>query len=112
MISSRYAPLACVFVEGIEGRALHQEIDNYQANPSTPEQMALPTHSNPEYQLIVSANNLSVDVDNEILVVHKFIRDHYASKFPELEQLVQDPQMYIRSVRALANSEERRQLRE
>jgi len=26
---------------------------------------------NPEYALIVSANNLSVDVDNEILVVHK-----------------------------------------
>jgi hypothetical protein len=53
----------------------------------------------------VQANNLSVDVDNEILVVHKFIRDHYALKFPELEQLVQDPQMYVRAVRALANSE-------
>ena len=48
-----------------------QEIEKYQANPSTPEQMALPTHSNPEYNLIVQANNLSVDVDNEILVVHK-----------------------------------------
>ncbi|KAI0092439.1 Nop domain-containing protein [Irpex rosettiformis] len=83
-----------------------KEIDKYQANPSTPEQMALPTHSNPEYQLIVQANNLSVDVDNEILVVHKFIRDHYAAKFPELEQLVQDPQMYIRAVRALANSDD------
>lgn len=33
--------------------------------------MALPTHSNPEYNLIVQANNLSVDVDNEIMVVHK-----------------------------------------
>lgn len=48
-----------------------QEIEKYQANPSTPEQMALPTHSNPEYNLIVQANNLSVDVDNEIMVVHK-----------------------------------------
>ena len=85
--------------------------------------MSLPTHSNPEYNLIVQANNLSVDVDNEILVVHKvrssrlpksaspclssiqFIRDHYAAKFPELEQLVQDPQMYIHAVRALGNSE-------
>ncbi|KAJ3524578.1 hypothetical protein NM688_g8535 [Phlebia brevispora] len=83
-----------------------KEIEKYQANPSTPEQMALPAHSNPEYNLIVQANNLSVDVDNEILVVHKFIRDHYATKFPELEQLVQDPQMYIRSVRALGNSED------
>ena len=33
--------------------------------------MALPAHSNPEYNVIVQANNLSVDVDNEILVVHK-----------------------------------------
>ncbi|KAI0736100.1 Nop domain-containing protein [Fomitopsis betulina] len=83
-----------------------KEIEKYQANPSTPEQMALPTHSNPEYNLIVTANNLSVDVDNEIMVVHKFIRDHYAPKFPELEQLVADPAMYIRSVRALGNSED------
>lgn len=51
-----------------------QEIEKYQANPSTPEQMALPTHSNPEYNLIVTANNLSVDVDNEIMVVHKVPR--------------------------------------
>ncbi|RDX53263.1 Nop domain-containing protein [Lentinus brumalis] len=83
-----------------------KEIEKYQANPSPPEQMALPTHSNPEYNLIVQANNLSVDVDNEIMVVHKFIRDHYAPKFPELEQLVADPQMYITSVRALGNSED------
>lgn len=33
--------------------------------------MALPAHMNPEYNLIVQANNLSVDVDNEIMVVHK-----------------------------------------
>ena len=33
--------------------------------------MSLPAHMNPEYNVIVQANNLSVDVDNEILVVHK-----------------------------------------
>ena len=33
--------------------------------------MALPAHLNPEYTLIVQANNLSVDVDNEILIVNK-----------------------------------------
>ncbi|CAL1701590.1 unnamed protein product [Somion occarium] len=83
-----------------------KEIEKYQAKPSTPEEMARPAHSNPEYSLIVQANNLSVDVDNEIMVVHKFIRDHYAPKFPELEQLVADPPMYIRSVRALGNAED------
>ena len=35
----------------------------------------------------------------------KFIRDHYAPKFPELEQLVQDPTQYMRAVRILANNE-------
>ncbi|KAG1753872.1 uncharacterized protein EDB91DRAFT_1100381 [Suillus paluster] len=81
-----------------------KEIEKYQANPSTPEAMSLPAHLNPEYTLIVQANNLSVDVDNEILVVHKFIRDHYAAKFPELEQLVPDPAQYVRAVRVLANT--------
>jgi len=38
-------------------------------------------HSNPEYTLIVHANNLSVDVDNEILVVHKVSIEH-PSGFP------------------------------
>ena len=85
--------------------------------------MSLPAHLNPEYNVIVQANNLSVEVDNDIMLVHKvrarasesramadfpslqFIRDHYAPKFPELEQLVTDPTMFIRSVRTLGNSE-------
>ncbi|KAN0127102.1 Nop domain containing protein [Lactarius tabidus] len=47
------------------------EIEKYQVNPSSAEAMSMPVHSNPEYNVIVQANNLSVDVDNEILVVHK-----------------------------------------
>ncbi len=39
--------------------------------------MALPAHMNPEYNVIVQANNLSVDVDNEILVVHKVYPRYY-----------------------------------
>ncbi|KAF8264964.1 hypothetical protein EI94DRAFT_1772531 [Lactarius quietus] len=82
------------------------EIEKYQANPSSAEAMSMPVHSNPEYNVIVQANNLSVDVDNEILVVHKFIRDHYAPKFPELERLITDPNMYVKAVRKLANDED------
>ena len=48
-----------------------QEIEKFSANPPSQEDMSLPPHLNPEYALIVQANNLSVDVDNEILVVHK-----------------------------------------
>jgi len=71
--------------------------------PSSAKAIVQPAYSNPEYNVIVQANNLSVDIENEILVVHKFIRDHYALKFPELEQLVTDPAMYMRAVRVLAN---------
>lgn len=83
-----------------------KEIEKFQANPSSVDAISLPAHLNPEYNLIVQANNLSVDVDNEILVVHKFIRDHYAPKFPELEQLIPDPTQHIRAVRILANNED------
>jgi len=82
------------------------EVDRYTQNPSSVEDIALPAHLNPEYTLIVQANNLSVDIDNETLVVHKFIRDHYSPKFPELEQLVTDPVMFIKVVRTLGNSEQ------
>ena len=30
-----------------------------------------PVEEDPEYKLIVHANNLTVDIDNEIMVVHK-----------------------------------------
>ena len=58
-----------------------QEIEKYQANPSSGEAMFLPVHSNPEYNVIVQANNLSVDVDNEILVVHKVTIYSFVRRF-------------------------------
>ncbi|KAI7821577.1 Nop domain-containing protein [Gamsiella multidivaricata] len=60
----------------------------------------------PEYQLIVKANAITVAIDNEILVVHKFIRDHYEPKFPELETLVANPMDYARTVKRIANQED------
>ena len=38
--------------------------------------------------LLVECNQLVVDIDNEVAVVHNIIRDGYRSKFPELESLV------------------------
>lgn len=62
-----------VFSNSVASRSNRQmqDIENYKANPSPPEIMALPAHLNPEYTLIVQANNLSVDVENEILIVNK-----------------------------------------
>jgi U4/U6 small nuclear ribonucleoprotein PRP31 len=33
----------------------------------------LPAYANPEYNLIVTANNLSVELENEIMLVHKVL---------------------------------------
>ncbi|PWN92876.1 Nop domain-containing protein [Acaromyces ingoldii] len=60
----------------------------------------------PEYRLIVRGNNLAVDVDNDIMVVHKFIRDHYAPRFPELESLIPNPWEFVQTVQAIGNDEE------
>jgi U4/U6 small nuclear ribonucleoprotein PRP31 len=62
---------------------------------------------NPEYKLIVEANNLTVEIDNEINVIHKYIRDKYAKRFPELESLVPTALDYIKTVRELGNDVER-----
>ncbi|KDN40513.1 Nop domain-containing protein [Tilletiaria anomala UBC 951] len=60
----------------------------------------------PEYSLIVRANNLAVELDNEIMMAHKFIRDHYAPRFPELETLILNPWEFVQAVQALGNTED------
>ncbi|GLJ26736.1 hypothetical protein SUGI_0520930 [Cryptomeria japonica] len=57
----------------------------------------------PEYQLIVDCNALSVDIENEIVIIHNFIRDRYRLKFPELESLVHHPIDYARVVKKIGN---------
>lgn len=81
-----------------------QGIAQYTAAPTNMSTSGGSLEENPEYSLVVSANNMSVEVDNEILLVHKFIRDHYAPRFPELEQLITEPWTYIAAVRAIGNA--------
>jgi U4/U6 small nuclear ribonucleoprotein PRP31 len=84
-----------------------QDIDKYSGDPTDMSSSSGgPLAENPEYHLVVSANNMTVEVDNEILLVHKFIRDHYAPRFPELEQLVVDPWTYIAAVQGMGNCDD------
>ncbi|KAJ8933613.1 hypothetical protein NQ314_013903 [Rhamnusium bicolor] len=62
-----------------------------------------PVEVDPEYQLIVEANNIAQDVDNEIVTVHKFVRDKYQKRFPELDSLVVSPLEYVKTVKELGN---------
>lgn len=57
----------------------------------------------PEFQLLGQANTLSVSIDGEIALVHKYIRDHYSTRFPELEQLVTNPLDYCKTVAIVGN---------
>ncbi len=38
-----------------------------------------PSEEGPTYRLLVDCNQLAVDIDNEIAIVHNFMRDKYRS---------------------------------
>jgi U4/U6 small nuclear ribonucleoprotein PRP31 len=59
--------------------------------------------NDPEYKLIVETNQMSAEMDDEMMLIHKFIRDLYAKKFPELESLILNPVDYARVVKVIGN---------
>ncbi|CAF1194679.1 unnamed protein product [Adineta ricciae] len=66
-----------------------------------------PVEYDPEYLLIVDANHLLVKIDDEIDIIHNFVKEIYKKRFPELEQLVQLPLDYLKTVQVLANNVDR-----
>lgn len=52
---------------------------------------------------MTQSNTLSTSIDSEIILVHKFIRDHYSIRFPELETLVGNPLDYAKVVTIIGN---------
>ncbi|XP_026193256.1 U4/U6 small nuclear ribonucleoprotein Prp31 homolog [Cyclospora cayetanensis] len=71
-----------------------------QARELTPQAVAA---SGEELALIEECNQLVIDIDTDILAVHRFIRDIYSMKFPELESIVQAPLEYIAVVHRIQN---------
>mmetsp|Transcript_19087 Transcript_19087/g.32724 ORF Transcript_19087/g.32724 Transcript_19087/m.32724 type:complete len:498 (+) Transcript_19087:198-1691(+) len=71
--------------------------------PDQPSAPTGPLEDDPTYKLLVQCNRLAVDIDNEIAIVHTFIRDKYRHKFPELESLVHHPIDYARVVQRINN---------
>ncbi|EXJ82122.1 hypothetical protein A1O1_08191 [Capronia coronata CBS 617.96] len=81
-----------------------ERISHYQNIP--PDQRTTGVGSiedNPEYHLLTQSNSLSTQIDSEIILVHKFIRDHYSARFPELETLVTNPIDYAKTVAIIRN---------
>jgi U4/U6 small nuclear ribonucleoprotein PRP31 len=87
-----------------DGKQLSDVLEKIQEFSQTPRgQMFGPSETDPEYQLIVEANNLTVEIDNEISIIHKYTRDQYAKRFPELESLVPSALDYIKTIQLLDN---------
>lgn len=63
-----------------------------------------PVESHPEYKLVVDANNMAVQIDNDINICNKFVRDKYQKRFPELESLVPNALDYLMTVKELGNN--------
>ncbi|KAI1375556.1 pre-mRNA splicing factor [Hypoxylon crocopeplum] len=83
---------------------LLKDIAHYQSKALTLQTMNIGNiEDNPEYKILTESNTLSTQIDGEIMKVHKFIRDHYSTRFPELETLVQSPIEYAKVVAILGN---------
>lgn len=80
-----------------------QKIAHYRSEAATQTTVVGNIEDHPEYHLLTQSNSFSTMIDGEIALVHKFIRDHYSTRFPELERLVTTPLEYAKVVAILGN---------
>lgn len=86
----RYSSLFIETMEKIDYYRTHQRISQLEIEGVV--------EHDPEYLLIVDANKILVEIDNEIDLIHNFVKTIYRQRFPELEQLIQIPLDYLRTV--------------
>ncbi|KAJ4860202.1 snoRNA binding domain, fibrillarin domain-containing protein [Trichoderma breve] len=80
-----------------------EKITYYQSQPTAQQTSVGNIEDHPEYHLLTQSNSLSTMIDGEVALVHKFIRDHYSTRFPELERLVTTPLEYAKVVAIIGN---------
>ncbi|KAK3330330.1 hypothetical protein B0H66DRAFT_466602 [Apodospora peruviana] len=79
-----------------------EKIAHYQAQPTHSTDLGN-VEDHPEYHLLTQSNSLSTSIDSEIVLVTKWIQDHYSVRFPELETLITNPVEYAKVVAILGN---------
>ncbi|TWU75420.1 U4/U6-U5 snRNP complex subunit prp31 [Metarhizium rileyi] len=87
----------------VEKMQLGAKIEHFRSQASTQTTSAGNIEDHPEYHLLTQSNSLSTMIDGEVVLVHKFIRDHYSTRFPELERLVTTPLEYAKVVSIIGN---------
>ena len=109
-----------------------KQIDEYTSKPRTSNEIIGNVESDPEYQLIVEVNTIAVEIDNEICklsklirfheplsikvdynlnvifsfhsaIIHKFTKNKYQKRFPELDSLIVGEMEYLMAVKELGN---------
>jgi len=55
------------------------------------------------HQLILQTNDFLKHIDNDVLIVHKSLRDAFAKRFSELESIILNPVDYARCVKEIGN---------
>jgi U4/U6 small nuclear ribonucleoprotein PRP31 len=58
----------------------------------------------------VESNAATAEIGTDIARIHKFVRDHYKPKFPELEQLILNPLDYVKVVMQIKNESDLTQI--
>jgi U4/U6 small nuclear ribonucleoprotein PRP31 len=53
--------------------------------------------------LIRKSNEYLHKIETEIIMLHKFARDMYAARFPDLESIIINPLDYVKCAKAIGN---------
>ena len=84
-------------------KSVIDRIETFSTKPRSAAERSGPVEADPEYRLIVDANNLAAEIDDDITNLYKFGKDKYSQRFPELETLVVQPLEYLMAARELGN---------
>lgn len=81
-----------------------ERISVFSGKSRKAEELQGPVEADPEYLLIVDSNNIAAEIDQEVVNLHKFAKDKYSKRFPELETLVVQPLDYLLTAKELRNN--------
>ncbi|KAF0313693.1 U4/U6 small nuclear ribonucleoprotein Prp31 [Amphibalanus amphitrite] len=62
-----------------------ESVERFFATERKAEEMVGPVEADPEYRLIVQVNQMAAEFDTEIGIIHKYCKDLYGRRFPELD---------------------------
>jgi len=88
-------------------RELMETVEGFFVKVRRAEDIVGPVEADPEYQLIVEVNMMVAEFDTEIGIIHKYSKDLYGRRFPELDSLVVAPLDYMLTARQLGNDLDR-----